>query len=171
MGNHYTKHDSHSSETSASKHPSTEKPPRPKALVPKFESIPLQLREVPNWVLWRYIWNGRKWTKVPFRADGQRASSTDAKTWCSFDEAVRAYQNGAFDGIGVVVSGVPDANGKVLAAVDIDDVAGNPKRERLARAIIKSMNSYTERSPSGQGYRIFCFAKPLGSGVVWNGVE
>ena len=48
-------------------------PGRPTALKPRLEFIPHELKEIPNWVLWRYEPpknpNG-KWRKVPYQVNG-----------------------------------------------------------------------------------------------------
>ena len=54
-------------------------PTPPNILAPKLESIPAELRELPNWVLWRQEWReGTEtkpgtFTKEPFQASGYSA--------------------------------------------------------------------------------------------------
>ena len=52
-------------------------------LTPVFDAIPEALRERRQWVLWRLEQKpgAKKPTKVPYRPDGQHASSTDPATW------------------------------------------------------------------------------------------
>jgi primase-polymerase (primpol)-like protein len=58
---------------------------RPIALCPQFDQIPAELRERSQWVVWRYYLDGKKWTKVPYRAAGEgRASTTNPETWAGF---------------------------------------------------------------------------------------
>ena len=111
------------------------------------------------------------YAKVPFQPNGQCASSTDPKTWSTFDAVWRAYQTGKYDGIGFALSGEVDENGLTVAGVDMDKVVGAPEREARAREIIGRLNSYTEISPSGTGYRIFLLAKPLSRSVAHDGLE
>lgn len=53
--------------------------------------LPGELKLLAQWVLWRYETRtndgkaGR--TKVPCQADRRRASSTDPRTWCSYQRA------------------------------------------------------------------------------------
>lgn len=146
---------------------------RPSALLVRPGNIPAQLRETPNWVCWRYLEREGKWTKRPVRPNGSSASSTDPATWSPFADVARAYERGSFDGIGIVLDGRQvDDTGLVLAGVDIDKVDLDEERTNRAREIVRNFApTYTERSPSGRGIRIFCFAVPLEKGVSFDGVE
>jgi hypothetical protein len=92
---------------------------------------------------------------------------------------VRAYQTGyknkheegQFDGVGFALSDNVDENGLTIAGVDLDKVDGNKEREDRFLDIIGTLRSYTEKSPSGQGYRIFLWARPLAKNVTHDGVE
>jgi hypothetical protein len=55
----------------------------------RADSIPIELRERNQWVLWRYeICDGRQ-TKIPINArTGRRAKSVDSATWATFAEAL-----------------------------------------------------------------------------------
>ena len=132
------------------------KPSYPK---PNAGPIPASLKDLRQWVTWRAKWvDGKddkpgKYTKIPYRADGRgEASSTDPATWSSFLDAAAAYRRGGFDGVGFVLT---EAAG--IVGFDLDDsfVAedGNPTDE--AKEYLDALNSYTERSPSGKGFRVF----------------
>jgi primase-polymerase (primpol)-like protein len=75
------------------------------------------LRARPQWVIWRLIWQGKRWTKAPFRCNAadRYASSNDPSTWSSYEAAVAAA--GAADGISYVLT--PEDS---FAAADIDHV-------------------------------------------------
>lgn len=147
-------------------------PERPTALRVQAGNIPDMLTQRHAWVCWRYVWNGAKWTKVPFQPNGRPASSTDPATWAGFDEALSAYQRGRFNGIGIALDGKStDARGLVLAGVDIDDVRDDAKRREKASRIVAEFGSYAEWSPSAEGLRIFCLAKPLPKGITRDGIE
>src|SRR5262245_59178443 len=89
---------------------------RPEAL-PLLESgVPEWMQQLPQWVVWRYQQRGGKWTKVPFTARGGRASSTDPKTWSTWEVALAAYRAGGYDGVGFVF-----ASGRELTGFDLDD--------------------------------------------------
>jgi putative DNA primase/helicase len=107
--------------------------------------IPSELRERPQWVVWRYEERDDKRTKVPYRADGQgRASSTDPSTWASYDAAVAASDTS--DGIGFVFSADDP-----FVGIDLDHGLSEADRG----AILCALDSYAERSVSGTGYHVF----------------
>ena len=56
-------------------------------IAPCFDDVPEALRARPQWVLWRieHKPGQKKPTKVPYRPDGQHASTTDPATWSSFE--------------------------------------------------------------------------------------
>jgi putative DNA primase/helicase len=82
-----------------------------------MSAIPAELRERPQWVVWRSEKRDGKLTKVPYvarppqdrgAASGTRkrwpASSTDPSTWRSYLEAVEIAKDDGWDGIGYVFS-------------------------------------------------------------------
>jgi primase-polymerase (primpol)-like protein len=112
--------------------------------------IPEELRASPSWVLWRKEHRDEKPTKVLYQASHRRADSTAPSTWTTFEDAVEAFeQDDFFDGIGFVFH--PD---NPYCGADIDDVT-----EDEARRWIERFDSYTERSPSGNGFHIICKAE------------
>lgn len=137
------------------------RPDRPKALRVKPANIPAALKEIPQWVVWRYVWSDgkAKWDKPPMSArTGRAASSTDPATWCDFDTAMSAYKRGQWDGIGIVLT-----KELGLVGIDLDKCCDSTTTEAWAVTIISRAGSYTERSPSGTGIRIICRGrKPAG---------
>lgn len=136
------------------------KPPKPIAIEPQLERIPAELRERAQWVVWRYEKdrNG-KWTKVPCNAQtGARASSTDPKTWATFDGAAQAYKRGGYDGVGFVFA--PD---DPYCGADFDhcfdDVEGEKVINPDAAKWVDRFDSYTEFSVSGNGLHTIIKAK------------
>lgn len=114
-------------------------------LTPMLDAIPVELRRVPRWVVWRG-------SKVPYRADcvNSTASVTDPTTWSSFEAAATAYGEGGWSGVGLVLAG------DGLVGIDLDKcvTAGQPKKE--AMALLKRIGAgYVELSPSGTGLRAF----------------
>src|SRR5436190_11330017 len=88
----------------------THHPPRPDVLAVKPAGIPEDLKERPCWLTWRYVYmpeRGKKpWQKPPMNhRTGAAASTTDPKTWSSFDTALAAYEDAAtsWDGIGLAM--------------------------------------------------------------------
>ena len=135
---------------------------RPKALPVKPEGIPAELKAIPQWVMWKYVWNPNKkrkdgsgekgeWDKPLFNVrTGKHASSTDPRTWCDFDTALSAYKSGEWDGIGFVPT--PEDE---LVITDIDHRI-DPNTGAIdpwAARIVGELDSYTERSPSACGLR------------------
>src|SRR5574340_225773 len=64
-------------------------------------TIPVEMQERPNWVLWRVDFVDGK---VPYQVNGGKAKSNDPTTWTTLDKAVARYEQGGFDGIGFVFS-------------------------------------------------------------------
>jgi P4 family phage/plasmid primase-like protien len=129
---------------------------KPPALPVDFNEIPLDLKTIPRFLLWKYTLVGdaehQKWSKLPVQPTGKAASSTNPATWTDFLTAQKAYENGNFDGIGFVFTG--DDN---LVGVDIDDCR-DPDTGNLsdfARKIVDNVQGYCEVSPSGTGVKIF----------------
>jgi primase-polymerase (primpol)-like protein len=142
----------------------TGKPTAPPVLA---DNIPAELRSRPQWVVWRYVEDVDPetgevdWDKPPLNpTTGNLASSTNRKTWCSFDQAWRAYQGGNYDGMGFALDEKKrDAVGLVIVAIDLDKCR-DPETgsiEPWALDIVRNLNSYTEISPSGRGIRIFLY--------------
>jgi len=123
-------------------------------LEPVTANIPDELKSVPQWVVWRAGSRNGRITKVPYNArTHQNASSTDPKTWGSFEIALDALQsNRKYNGIGFVLSPEDDFIGWDL------DHCRDPETGQIepwAQNIIDKLNSYSEISPSGTGIRIF----------------
>jgi hypothetical protein len=118
-------------------------------VVAKFASIPDELKAENSWVLWKYERYRNKPTKVLRQVDGRHADSTRPGTWATFGAVVEAYVRGGFDGIGFVFH-----PGNPYCGADLDDVT-----EDEARRWIERFDSYTERSPSGEGFHIICKAE------------
>ncbi|MCX6378997.1 MAG: hypothetical protein NT023_05890 [Armatimonadetes bacterium] len=140
---------------------SVKPPPRPTALPVKPDDIPQFLKDLPRWLVWRYSWKNRKWTKIPYNArTGGEGSSTNERTWSRYEEALRAYQTGEYDGIGFALS--PEVG---ITGIDLDKCRNVETGELtpLADTIIGNMGTYTEVSPSGTGLRLFVMgSKPAG---------
>ena len=120
-----------------------------------YEKIPLELKQLPHWVGWKYMQRPGEdhKRKVPINAmDGQPAKSNDPTTWCDFDTACLGKERFGLDGIGFMFSG------DGIFGIDIDHCY-NPETRELdpaAAEIIETVQSYTELSPSGTGIHILC---------------
>jgi hypothetical protein len=104
-----------------------------------------------RWVLWRLETRDGKETKVPYRADGRKADSTDPATWMTYAEA--GAHRSRFSGVGVVLG---EVDGVSVWGVDIDACcdAVTGKFTPESREIVIGLDSYAEYSPSGTGCHI-----------------
>lgn len=133
-------------------------PPRALPVLPS--KLPADLADCRAFVVWRWWWDEERgaWTKPPYdpRKGNQSNKTAIAVTLA---EAARAYQHSTnrngerYDGIGFYPELVPDCVG-----VDLDG-ATTEEGELLpwAAEIVATLNSYTERSPSGAGVRIILY--------------
>lgn len=137
----------------------------PAPLEPQFENVPPELIRLRQWVDWRSVHRGEKWTKVPFQPDGRPARTNDPSTWVSFEDAKSAYEASVltadpFSGIGFVFSEDDDFTG-----FDMDHAM---QRDGEIPAHVASMLAqfpFAERSSSGTGAHGIGMAKmPGGSG-------
>ena len=122
-----------------------------------LDSLPEELRQRRQWVVWKLEERGGKPTKVPYIAGGSgKASSTDSLTWRSFEEAVQALETGRYNGIGFVFS-----SGDPFAGVDLDDCRDpeTGELEEWAAKIVEAFGSYAEVSQSGTGVHIIVMGK------------
>ena len=123
--------------------------PNKRLLPVRAESISEELRVRPQWVVWKAM--GDKPDKVPYSArSGRRASSTDLLTWSTFQEALQAYENGEYAGVGFVFSSADPYTG-----IDLDNCVDEDGEIALwALEIVRYFDSYTELSATGSGLHI-----------------
>jgi len=144
-------------------------PPTTLALRPA--TIPAALRDLPQWVAWRWEWRAGtatkpgKWTKVPVNvATGGHARSNAPATWATFTVALAYAQahTGTIAGIGFVFS-----DGDNFAGIDLDKCrdADTGVIDAWAMSVITALASYTEASPSGTGVKVFTRATLPGGGI------
>ena len=131
-------------------------PPVGGVLVPDRWGIPQELRNHHAWACWRYSYDLNRWSKPPYIPEaGVRAEASEPSTWSSFDEAYETYHTRGvpFDG-GRPYDGVSFALDLRwgIVGVDLDHVS---EHQLDADRIVRALNSYTEYSPSRDGYRIF----------------
>jgi hypothetical protein len=129
---------------------------RPQPIAPNFEQIVDELKAFNQWVVWRYEFRKGKWTKPPYQPDGASAKTTDCNTWSPFERAREAYERGDWGGIGFVLS-----EGDPYIAFDFDHCL-NAESEIIDQSVavwLARLNSYTERSPGGEGLRVLVRGK------------
>lgn len=120
----------------------------------KSETIPAELRELPQWVTWGP-------GKVPYRpGSASRASSRQPDTWGSFEQACADVETGRRAGIGFMFTA-----GDPTVGVDFDHCMDGGQLDPWVADWVERFNSYTEISPSGTGLHIFCLGKLPGKGV------
>ncbi len=113
----------------------------------QFEALPAALRSQPRWVLWGLP---GKAAKRPYCCiSGGPASVTEAKTWTDFDEALTGAELWEAKGLGFVL-------GEGIACVDFDHCFNDDGQlDDWAAGWVERLDSYTERSQSGQGLHVF----------------
>lgn len=121
-------------------------------------NAPAALRALPQWVCWRQETRDGKPTKVPYAAaTNRKASSTNSATWASFEDALGAFVQGNFLGVGFVFA----ENGMV--GVDLDHCLRQENGAFVlhpdAERIVRTLDSYTEISPSGDGLHVLLLGK------------
>jgi hypothetical protein len=125
-----------------------------------WSAVPGELKDCPQWTAWRYVMRGGKRTKPPCDPRGFAVDQAKSPQMLSFDEAVRAFKadkKKILEGIGFVfVEGGP------FCGVDLDDCIDRGQLEPWAKAIVGSVDSYSEVSPSGTGVKIFAKAHAPG---------
>jgi putative DNA primase/helicase len=119
---------------------------------PAINRIPAELKERPQWVLWKREVRGGKATKVPYQARRPRskARTDDPSTWATFDAAWAAYLRGGFDGIGFVFSADDPYFGCDLddCLINVDEIAS------WAVPILPKLEpTFGDISPSGRGIK------------------
>ena len=134
-------------------------------LKPDFESILAELKEVPNWVLAKAVWRDGQPAKVPFQPSGEVASSTDPKTWSTFEGVQRAFDSSLYIGVGFVLDGRPHFDGKYLHGFDWDRCIADGRVDPEVKARVKELGiSRVEVSVSATGLRgFFLHHEPLPS--------
>lgn len=119
---------------------------------PPAEALPAALVDRDQWVCWRTHDRDGKPTKVPIiPGETQFASTTTPETWTSFATAREAVTTTAVDGLGFVFTADDP-----LVGIDLDDCR-DPAAETpaaWAAAVLDTLDSYTEVSPSGTGYHV-----------------
>jgi len=101
------------------------------------------LEKLPIWVCWK---RDPERGKIPISPKtGGNAQSNNPGTWTTYEQAEAA--SAKYDGIGFMFT-------DGICGIDIDSINGDPAQEQRAQDIIAHMDTYTEYSPSGNGYHI-----------------
>lgn len=121
------------------------------------KNVPLELKNLPQWVLFKLEWNEKKqkFTKPPYspktkRKLGMKSDESWKDSTVTFDEIISIFMTSPnFDGIGFVFS-----KDDPYVGIDIDDCITNGHLHEDAKEIFFSFGSYSEYSPSGTGLHI-----------------
>ncbi|MCO6437273.1 MAG: hypothetical protein J5J06_09330 [Phycisphaerae bacterium] len=125
-------------------------------------NVPRRLKELHQWVNWKYVQRNGKPTKVPVDPkNGEAASSTDPSTWGTFEQACEAAQRSrGVAGVGFVFSKQDPYTG-----IDFDHCV-DPQTGTLepwAQEHLDRLASYAETSPSGAGVKTILIARKPGT--------
>lgn len=140
-----------------------------KAIQPEY--IPAELFHWPHWVCWRYVDRGqdRKPDKQPVNPRTLHNAGVHwQNTWAPFALAYQtylAYRNN-IHGIGFVLT-----SDDPYVAVDLDGCVQGQALEEQAARLVRTLNSYCEVSPSGQGLRILVASPEFGANHRQPGLE
>ncbi|OIR59868.1 DNA primase [Bacillus sp. FMQ74] len=119
-----------------------------------FKNIPQELKNAPQWILWRSEERNGKKTKVPYQIDGSMAQSSNKRTWSTFATIMKFFNEQEYDGIGFMFS-----KDDPFIGIDIDHCVNDGVLSPFAQEIIRTISSYTEYSPSGEGVHIIAKGK------------
>lgn len=122
-----------------------------------IETIPIELKNSDQWVVWALEMMRGKPTKVPYNANKgktrTRASTTDPKTWVTYDEAYRLItRSKGYNGLGFVFS--KDSPFIGMDWDHIRDPVTGVIEDRILTEEILPLGSYAEVSPSGTGVHV-----------------
>jgi hypothetical protein len=131
--------------------------------VDPLPEVPAVMKEKRQWVRWRLETVNGKPTKIPYQANGLKASSSDPNTWTDYQTAVTGAVTNHEQGVGFMF-----ADG--FAGIDLDGCRNPSTGEITAWAddIIQSLDAYVEVSPSGTGLHIFVVGKVPGADKKFN---
>ena len=133
---------------------------------PRLDRVPGELTSVNQWVVWKAVEMRKrdgtvKITKVPYDPkNGNKASTQRRSNWGSFDQACEAMIMDGYDGIGFVFTADDP-----FVGIDLDncfDEEGNLRAD--AETAVNTVQSFTEKSPSGKGLHIICKGRLPGAG-------
>lgn len=109
-------------------------------------AIPAEMRSADRWMRYRLVPRGGRVTKQPIQVDGTAASSTDARTWTAYRNAMASR---AGNGLGFAL-------GEGVGCVDLDGALVDGAVLPWAQEILdRAPSTFVEISQSGKGLHIF----------------
>ncbi|WP_053040254.1 DnaB-like helicase C-terminal domain-containing protein [Staphylococcus haemolyticus] len=120
-----------------------------------FEAIPQEMKDVPQWFLWKAKDTGRtdgKLAKYPTDINGHAISWNDTDNLYTFDEIKKVYESSNnFEGISFNVAG----SGLTIIDIDINVNTETGEKAELKPTEKPFLNAgYVEQSVSGRGYHV-----------------
>lgn len=128
-----------------------------------------ELRQLAQWVAWRYGSRNGELTKIPVTPHGDElvnASSTNPATWGTYEQATRYAKAHALAGAGFVFS-----ENDPYCGIDLDDCLEDGRLAPWALEIIEALATYCEVSPSGTGVKLWGRGRLPGNGLNAGDVE
>lgn len=108
-----------------------------------------KFKDEKRWVNYQLTESKGKTTKIPYSTNGRMASSTDEKTWSTYDVAKRSSKN-----VGIMFGPTQTLLGIDIDHCLIDKKIKNELQETIGALILES-DTYCEISPSGEGLHFF----------------
>jgi putative DNA primase/helicase len=125
-------------------------------------SMPTELTDLRQWVMWNYGIRHGKATKIPYTIYRQQASTTNPKTWTTYSRVAEtlARKNCWYAGIGFVFT-----KDDPYCGIDLDHCVENGIIQPWAQEIVDYFDTDTRPSPSGTGLHLILRAVlPEGKG-------
>jgi len=123
-------------------------------------NVPVLVRELTVWLLWKYERGvpGERPRKVPYYVSGSRRhgkldATEDRAQLVDFETAGHAF-NAHYAGLGIALGKVPGKD-ITLSGLDFDDCYRGGELDERVTKILLAAQSYSEKSPSGVGLKVF----------------
>lgn len=132
----------------------------------QYQSVPNELKTLKRWVCFKIEKHDNKTDKIPINAlTGKNAKTNASTTWTTFKVAIMGCVKYKCDGLGFML-------GDGIFGVDLDNHI-NPTTgelempidefEKISNEFIEQLDSYSEKSWSGNGIHIICAGKLPGT--------
>lgn len=136
-------------------------------ILPSVDNIPGFLRALPfaNWIAEPKPGAPGKFNKAPRNPrTGFKVGANDSNNFGSFNDAIEGLESGKYSGIGVLVT-------DGVVGLDIDGLGqqSSEVKDLVRRAL--AAGAYCEKSPSGDGLRLFVRGALPGTGRKHEGLE
>lgn len=140
----------------------------------KYSNVPIELKTLTRWVCFKIEVRDGETGKFPINSmTGKYARSNDSMTWSTFNTALLGCIKWKCHGIGFML-------GDGIFGIDLDNHPNKqtgelemPKEEfeKLCNEFVEKLDSYSERSWSGEGVHIICAGKLPGTRRKTTSVE